>query len=117
DASIADSQVQAAAFAGLGFHSDNMERGHEFGLDRRATAYDQEGVATLILSGTYTGFLPDHYAASFVAQGRMRAIRPERFTYRCSFGAIVRHDAQRPRLTRTFLDVLLAAHHETVRHS
>jgi hypothetical protein len=29
----------------------------------------------------------------------------------------VRHDAQRPRLTRTFLDVLLAAHHETVRHS
>ena len=112
DASIGDAQVQAAAFAGLGFHSDNMERGHEFGLDRRATAYDQEGVATLILSGAYIGFLPDHYAASFAAQGQMRAIRPGRFTYRCSFGAIVRHDAQRPRLTQTFLEMLLAAHQD-----
>jgi len=110
DASIEDAQVQTAAFAGLGFHSDNMERGHEFGLDRRATAYDQEGVATLILSGAYIGFLPDHYAASFVQQGLMRAVRPGRFTYHCSFGAIVRHDAQRPRLTQTFLDLLLEAH-------
>lgn len=115
DAVIGDAEVQAAAFAGLGFHSDNMERGHEFGLDRRATAYDQEGVATLILSGAYIGFLPDHYAASFAAQGQMRAIHPQRFTYRCSFGAIVRHDAQRPRLTQTFLELLLAAHHDTAR--
>jgi LysR family transcriptional regulator, transcriptional activator for bauABCD operon len=110
DGAIGDAEVQTAAFAGLGFHSDNMERGHEFGLDRRATAYDQEGVATLILSGAYLGFLPDHYAASFVEQGQMRAIRREHFTYRCSFGAIVRRDAQRPRLAQTFLDLLLAAH-------
>lgn len=110
DAAIADADVQGAAFAGLGFHSDNMERCHEFGLDRRATAFDQEGVATLILSDAYIGFLPDHYAASFVQQGLMRAIRPGRFTYRCSFAAIVRRDAQRPRLAQTFLELLLAAH-------
>ncbi len=112
DAGIGDAEVRAAAFAGLGFHSDNMERGHAFGLDRRATAFDQEGVATLILSGAFVGFLPDHYAASFVAGGLMRAIRSRRFTYHCRFGAILRHAAQRPRLTQAFLDVLLAAHAE-----
>jgi len=107
---IGEAEVQAARFAGLGFHSDNMERGHAFGLDRRATAYDQEGVATLILSGAYVGFLPDHYAASFVEKGLMRTIRADRFTYRCRFGAILRRDAQRPRLAQTFLELLLAAH-------
>jgi DNA-binding transcriptional LysR family regulator len=102
--------VQALPFAGLGFHSDNMERGHAFGLQRAATAYDQEGVAALILSGAYIGFLPDHYAASFVAAGRMRALKPATFTYECRFEAIVRHAPQRSRLAQTFLDLLVAAH-------
>ena len=108
---IRDAEVRAMPFAGLGFHSDNMERGHAFGLQRAATAYDQEGVATLILSGAYLGFLPDHYAASFVAQGRMRPVRPGTFTYTCSFEAIVRRGAQRPRLAQTFIDLLVEAHH------
>jgi DNA-binding transcriptional LysR family regulator len=107
---ISDEEVRAQPFAGLGFHSDNMERGHAFGLERRATAYDQEGVATLILSGAYLGFLPDHYAASFVAQGRMRAVSPATFTYTCHFEAIVRHAAQRARLAQTFVELLVEAH-------
>lgn len=98
-------------FAGLGFHSHNMERGHALGLQRRATAYDQEGVATLILSGAYLGFLPDHYAAGFVLAGRMRAVLPGVFTYDCHFEAMARPAAQRARLTQTFLDLLVEAHH------
>ncbi|MBK7169108.1 MAG: LysR family transcriptional regulator [Gammaproteobacteria bacterium] len=107
---VTDSDIQQLAFAGLGFHSDNMERGHEFGLQRLATAYDQEGVATFILSGAYIGFLPDHYAASFVQQGLMRALRSDHFSYECTFETIVRQEARRSRLTQTFLDLLLAAH-------
>ncbi len=107
---VTDSDIQQLAFAGLGFHSDNMERGHEFGLQRLATAYDQEGVATFILSGAYIGFLPDHYAASFVQQGLMRALRSDHFSYECNFETIVRQEARRSRLTQTFLDLLLAAH-------
>lgn len=102
--------IRAAAFAGLGFHSDNMERSHAFGLERRAIAYDQEGVATLILSGAYIGFLPDHYAAGWTASGALRALRPAEFTYRCAFDAIVRHEPQRARLTQTFLELLVEAH-------
>ena len=110
NSSIGNAEVESAAFAGLGFHSDNMERGHAFGLQRRATSFDQEGVATLIHSGAYVGFLPDHYAASFVANGQMRPIREDYFTYTCAFDTIVRHEAHRPRLTQTFLEELIAAH-------
>lgn len=110
---IDEAEVRAQPFAGLGFHSDNMERGHAFGLRREATAYDQEGVATLILSGAWVGFLPDHYAASFVAETRMRALRPDTFTYTCQFEAILRHDPQRARLAQTFVELLAEAHGTT----
>ena len=44
-------------FAGLGYHSPNMELSHGAHLPRRATGFDQESIATLILSGRYLGFL------------------------------------------------------------
>ncbi len=103
-------EVGALPFAGLGFHSHNMERGHDFGLQRVATAFDQEGVATLVLSGAFLGFLPDHYAARFVEKGEMRSVLPRHFTYACGFEAILRPEAQRSRLAQTFLEVLLEAH-------
>lgn len=98
------------AFAGLGFHSHNMEQGHGFGLQRSATAFDQEGVATLVLSGTFLGFLPDHYAARFLEQGQMRAVMPSRFTYECGFEAMARPGAERSRLAQTFFELLVEAH-------
>jgi DNA-binding transcriptional LysR family regulator len=55
--------------SGLGFHSPNMELSHRAKLTRSATASDQESIATLILSGRYLGFLPDHYAESFENKG------------------------------------------------
>jgi hypothetical protein len=33
-------------------------------------------MATLILSGRFLGFLPDHYAEAFVRAGQMRAVQP-----------------------------------------
>lgn len=62
-------QIRKQRFAGLGYHSPNMEVSHRERLERAATGYDQEAIATLVLSGEYLGFLPDHYAQSFVAAG------------------------------------------------
>ena len=61
-------------YVGLEFHSPNMEATHRFGLQRRASVTDQEAVATLVLSGCFIGFLPDHYAEGFVARGLLRKI-------------------------------------------
>ncbi len=102
--------LRAHNFAGLGYHSPNMEISQDRKLARKATGYDQESIATLILSGNYLGFLPDHYAHPFVRNGQMRAIKPELFRYVCSFFCIVRRSPQPSRVTRAFQDCLLQAH-------
>ena len=100
------------AFAGLGYHSPNMEISQAQRMARSATGFDQESIATLILSGKFLGFLPIHYAQSFVGAGQMRAVRPELFHYACDFFGIVRHSPQPSRATRAFQTCLEQAHLE-----
>jgi len=102
--------LRAHDFAGLGYHSPNMEISQQVRLTRKATGYDQESIATLILSGKYLGFLPDHYAESFVLAGQMRSIQSAIFRYTCSFFSIVRGSPQSSRVTRAFQECLLQAH-------
>lgn len=102
--------VRRHPFAGLGYHSPNMEVSHRERLQRSATAFDQESVATLILSGDFLGFLPDHYAGGFVQQGHMLPLSPRRFFYQCQFAAIVRRSPEPGRTTRLLQQCLLQAH-------
>jgi LysR family transcriptional regulator, transcriptional activator for bauABCD operon len=98
------------AFAGLGYHSPNMEISQLQRMVRSATGFDQESIATLILSGRFLGFLPIHYAQSFVAAGQMRAVKPALFHYECDFFGIVRRSPQPSRATRAFQACLEQAH-------
>ncbi len=109
-ADLAWSDVREHAFAGLGYHSPNMEVSHRERLQRSATAFDQESVATFILSGDFLGFLPDHYAQGFVHSGLMRPVCPDRFNYQCHFSAITRQSPEPTRATRMFQQCLTAAH-------
>ena len=102
--------VAQHGFAGLGYHSPNMEIGQQMRLPRKATAFDQEAIATLILSGKFLGFLPDHYAAGFVALGQMRAVNPQLFRYACSFLGILRRSPEPSRAARVLQDCLVQAH-------
>ncbi len=107
----------AHQFAGLGYHSPNMEISQQMRLPRRATAFDQEAIATLILSGKFMGFLPDHYAADFVRRGQMHALNPSVFRYQCSFLGILRRSPEPPRAARVFQACLVQAHRVRVAKS
>ena len=102
--------LRAYQFAGLGYHSPNMEISQQVRLARKATGFDQEAIATLILSGQFLGFLPDHYAQSFVRAGLMRAVHAAVFRYTCQFFAIARRSPEAARATRAFQDCLTQAH-------
>ena len=102
--------VRALPFAGLGYHSPNLQVSQRLQLTRMATGFDQESIATLILSGCFLGFLPDHYAQSFVARGQMQAVKPDVFQYDCEFFAITRRSPVASRATRAFLGCLEEAH-------
>lgn len=104
------SDLRGYRFAGLGYHSPNMELAQRERMTRAATGFDQESIATLILSGEFLGFLPDHYAAHFVHMGLMRPINPGTLGYRCEFFAITRKSPQPSRATRALLQALVTAH-------
>jgi DNA-binding transcriptional LysR family regulator len=106
------SDIRHHAFAGLGYHSPNMELSHRERLQRQATASDQESVATLILSGDFLGFLPDHYADTFVAKGLMRALGQGRLGYACRFALIV-HKSPAPSAEVQLLHRCVVAAHQT----
>jgi DNA-binding transcriptional LysR family regulator len=95
--------------AALGYHSPNMALTHARRLERAATASDQEAVATLILSGAYVGFLPDHYARVFEQAGQMRAVAPDVLRYDCRFACIWRHAPGPSRVAQAFLTTLREA--------
>lgn len=97
-------------FAGLGYHSPNMDLAHRQHLRRSATGYDQEAVATLILSGCFLGFLPEHYAVSFVQTGQMRAVQPDVLRYDCAFSTITRRSPTPSRATELLRACLVQAH-------
>ncbi len=102
--------ILACKYAGLGYHSPNMEVGRRLGMKREVTVYDQEGIVHLLLSGCYIGYLPDHYAKPFVEQGLIRTIGIETFNYECEFFAINRGSPKPSRLIQTFLDCLIKTH-------
>lgn len=108
--SLSWGKLKAYKFAGLGYHSPNMEVSHQARLERAATGFDQEAIATLILSGRFLGFLPDHYAEAFERRGLMRAIEPTKFRYVCRFVALVRRSPEPSRAARLFEECLAASH-------
>jgi DNA-binding transcriptional LysR family regulator len=68
-----------------------------------ATVQLTEAAALLILSGRFIGFLPDHYAAQWVAGGRMKALRPDLYRLEPSFNVIVRRAATADRRIDAFV--------------
>ncbi|MDH4611697.1 LysR family transcriptional regulator [Pseudomonas sp. BN102] len=77
-------------------------------LNCSASASDREGMAFLILTGRYIGYLPDHYASFWVQQGRLRALKPASRFYDLSLASVTRK-GRRPHLVlESFLEALAA---------
>ena len=100
-------EIRAQPYAGLSFHSPNMESGRRHELNKRAVANDQEGIATLIRSGRFIGYLPDHYVEPFVNRDQIRRLQQSDFDYRCQFAALYRRSPAPTRLLETFLAALI----------
>ncbi|MFT6690402.1 MAG: DNA-binding transcriptional LysR family regulator [Colwellia sp.] len=60
---------------------DKESRNDGLNYQNSAIAYHDEGIAHLILSGEFIGYLPDHYANFWVDKGLFKAILPEKYSY------------------------------------
>ncbi len=60
---------------------DKDSRNDGLNYQNSASAYHDEGIAHLILSGQFIGYLPEHYASYWVDKGLFRAILPQKYRY------------------------------------
>lgn len=73
-----------------------------------ATAQNIEGIAHLVLTGHFVGYLPDHVAQPWVSARRMRSVLPELMSYDVPFKVIVPRSPRRTRASAALLELLLA---------
>lgn len=90
----------------------------------RADAYvdEMESILTLILSGAYLGFLPEHLADSWVRKGQLRSLLPSHLNHAAMFYVVTPKGNGSSPLAEAFVTDLLAANEDvngqktTVRH-
>ncbi len=78
----------------------------QIALKATATSTDREGIAFLILSGRFLGFLPTHFADRWVAQDKIRAIGPHSRKFSTFFSAITRKGGVSNLILEAYLEEL-----------
>jgi len=70
-----------------------------------------EGMARLVLTGQYIGYLPTHYAQQWVSSGEMRPLLPEQTSLSATIALVTSKSTEKPRTLDVFLECL-ARHHQ-----
>lgn len=100
----ADAAAIAAADAVQPAYSLSAEgQSSHAGLNGTATASDREGIAFLLLTGCYIGFLPEHFARRWVAAGQLFRLCSADYAYCVDYAAITRRGRRPHRILETFL--------------
>jgi len=75
-------------------------------LNATATSTDREGIAFLILTGRFIGFLPTHFAKRWLAQDKMRAIEAHKRNFHTNFSVITSKGARSHLILDAYLEEL-----------
>jgi DNA-binding transcriptional LysR family regulator len=78
-------------------------------LNATATSTDREGIAFLILTGRFIGFLPTHLAERWVTQDKIRAIGEHTRSFNTHFSSVTRKGAVSNLILDAYLEELLNA--------
>lgn len=75
-------------------------------LKPSATSTDREGIAFLIITGRYIGFLPTHFAQRWVDDGILKAIMTDERKFFTHYSAITRKGIRTDYILETFINAL-----------
>jgi|TARA_B110000014_G_C20080308_1_gene564406 DNA-binding transcriptional LysR family regulator len=76
-------------------------------LNATATSTGREGIAILILTGRYIGFLPTHFAQQWLSQDKVREIEAHKRFFYTNFSAITSKGARSHLILEAFLEELV----------
>lgn len=109
-AAVAEGRVPldlgAADLARRGYLSEEQVAPLTAKLSSSATAHQIEGIAFMVLSGRYIGYLPVSYAVRWVAVDRMRSLLPDRYRLITNIEIVTRKGAALSLVSQVFLDLI-----------
>ena len=89
-------------------YMQGLDKDRDSGFDHRAMTSHMEAIAILIKSGRYLGYLPEHFARSFVERGEMKNLLGEVAAHFDSFFLAHRRD-ERNRASIVLAECLVGA--------
>ena len=109
DKELADRRLNAQDAIAPTFRLPPEIQNHYGALNCTASASDREGMAFLILTGRYIGYLPDHYAEAWIKEGRLRALKADTRFYDISLASVTRKGRRQHLVLESFLQELAAS--------
>ncbi len=103
DAELSDKDMRNAEYVSWGYIDTLYRWEPQLVFNEAAASPYTEGVAYLILSGRYIGYLPSHYAEFWVKQGHMRALKPETMQRSSPFSLIKRKSTRLSSVSSLFV--------------
>lgn len=101
--------LAGADYVMRGYLRESQVVRHEVAFNYCATAQNPEGIANLVLTGHYVGYLPEHYAEPFVRSKRLQRLLPQLMSYEVVFKALALRPPRRPRVASALLELLREA--------
>lgn len=84
-------------------YAQDFDRDHLGVVREDAMANTIEGLLSLLLSGNYIGYLPDHFAAKWVEDGRLARVPTEGLSYDSRHGMITKSGSRASLALETFI--------------
>lgn len=110
DPAKTDTLIQQAEVITSNYTRDKETRNDELNYQNSAIAYHDEGIAHLILSGAFIGYLPEHYASSWVSKGLLKPILPEKYTYQIPVMLITLKNSSATPLANALIEEIKRCH-------
>lgn len=99
-----------AEYVTRGYLRESQVTQQHLSFNFSATAQNIEGIALLVLSGEYIGYLPDHYAKRWVQKRQLRCVLPNFFSYQVEAKAITLKNKSHTKALSTLLKLLTEFH-------
>ena len=102
---LTPSSLEGAGYVSTGHYEDNAFLKHDLPVSIRSGSMHMEGVALLILTGKFIGFLPEHYARQWVDTAEMRPILRHQETRSAMLQMAIKSGTDRSRALSGFLSI------------
>lgn len=106
DSEITTADLVRSQYVKKGYAVNSSLQQANSAMGKRVVGFHVEAFALLILSGSYIGFLPEHYASVWESTGEIRPLLPKRYEAVVSFASMTARNRPHTKAVDAFLSCL-----------